>query len=117
MSFSWPEPRRDIFLAQELRICRGHLHCEILDEVLEVIGAGDEIGFAVHLDEYAELGARMNIRSDDALTRDARGLLRGGSDAMLAQDDLGFSEIPVCLHQCALAFHHARAGAVAELFY
>ena len=34
----------------------------------------------------------------------------------LAQNDLGFSQIALGFHQGLLALHHARAGAVAELF-
>ena len=33
-----------------------------------------------------------------------------------AQDHLGFDDIAVAFHQSLLALHHARSGALAELF-
>ena len=57
----------DVLLAEELRIGCSHLHGEVMHQLLKIVGARDEVGFAVHLDEYAQLGAGMNVAADHAL--------------------------------------------------
>src|SRR5579871_6158704 len=59
----------------------------------------------------------MNVASDDALARHARGLFRGRRNPALAQNNLRLRQIALGLVERALAFHHARAGPVAEFFY
>ena len=68
MSLSFVERlRRDVFLADELRIGRGHLHGEVFHQLLEIVGAGHEVGLAVDLDQHAELRAGVNVAADHAL--------------------------------------------------
>ena len=38
-------------------------------ELLEVVGAGDEVGLAVDLDQHADLAAGVDVRADDAFGR------------------------------------------------
>ena len=107
----------DVFLADELRIGGGHLHGQVLHQLLEVVGARHEIRLAVHLHQHAQLRAGVNVAADDALPRGARGFAGGLGDARLAQDDLGFRQIALGFDQGLLALHHARAGPVAELLH
>ena len=66
---------RDVFLADELRVGGGHLHGQILHQLLKVVGARHEIGLAVHFHQHAQLRAGMDVAADDALPRGARGFL------------------------------------------
>ena len=43
--------------------------------------------------------------------------LGGRGDALLAQDDFGFGQIALGFDERLLALHHARSGALAELFH
>src|SRR5439155_23261084 len=52
---------------------------------LERLGAGDEIGLAIHLDEDADLAAGMDVRADETLGRRAAGFLRRRREAALAE--------------------------------
>ena len=105
----------DVLLAEELRIGRRDVHRDIVHQFLEIVGASHEIGLAVDFHHHAELAAGVDVGADQALLGGARGLLAGRRDAALAQDDFGFGEIALGFQQGLLAFHHARAGALAEL--
>ena len=48
----------DVFFADELRIGGRHLHRQILHQFLKIVGAGHEIGFAVHLHQHARAARR-----------------------------------------------------------
>ena len=79
--------------------------------------ARDEVGFAVHLDEDARTSDRRDAVADQPFARRAAGLLRRARQAALAQDGVRLVEVAVGLGQRVLAFHHARAGLVAELLH
>ena len=57
---------------------------------LEIVRAGDEIGFAIHFDQNAEFAIGANGSADEALFGAARFFVAGAGDAFLAQDDFGF---------------------------
>jgi hypothetical protein len=106
MSLPWRARFGDVLAADELRIGRGHLHGQVLHQLLEIVGARHEIGLAVHLDQHAQLRARMNVAADHALLGGARGLLRRRGDARLRSTTLGFRQIALGLDQRLLALHH-----------
>ena len=97
-----------------LRIGRCDLHRHVLDEPLEFLRASDEVGFAVHFDQYAELRASVDVASDDTLVRGASALLLGNRDAPLAQIDFGSGHVAAGLHQGPLALHESGTALVAE---
>ena len=99
----------------KLRIGGGDVHRDIVDQFLEIVGAGDEIALAVDFHHDAELAAVVDVGADQTLLGGARRLLAGRRDATLAQYDFAFGEVALGFHQGALAFHHPRAGALAEL--
>jgi hypothetical protein len=51
----------------------GDLEAEVLNEGFEAIVAADEIGFAINLDEDADFSTDVDVASDDAFSRNARG--------------------------------------------
>ena len=84
-------------------------------EGLEVGFAGDEIGLAVHLDHGGRETIGRLVEDDHALGSDAGGLLVSLGKALLAHELGGGLEVALGFDQGPLAFHHARAGALAEL--
>ena len=65
------------------------MHGDVLEELLEILGAGDEVGLAVDLDEDADFAAGVDVLADRAFVGGAGGFLLGGGHAALAQDDEG----------------------------
>ena len=116
ISFLFERRRRHVFLADELRIGGGDVHRDVAHQFLKIVGAGHEIGLAVDFHQHAQLRAGMDVGTDQALLRGARGLLAGGRDAALAQHDFRFGQVALGFGQSALALHHSGAGALAELF-
>src|ERR1700693_4795989 len=107
----------DVLFADELWVRGRHLHGQILHQILEIVGPGNEVGLAVHLHQHAQLRAGMDITAYDALPCSTRRLLRCRSDSVLTENDFRFRQIALGLDQGFLALHHARAGSVAELFH
>ena len=93
------------------------MHGDIVDQFLEIVGAGHEIGLAVDFHHHAELAAVVDVGADQTLLGGAGGLLAGRRDAALAQNHFGFGHVALGFHQGVLAFHHSRAGALAEVFH
>src|ERR1700674_2088782 len=70
--------RRDVFLPHILRVARGNMHSNVVDQLFEVLGARHKIAFAVDLDQYANLAASVNVVRPRAFTGHSGRLL--GSD-------------------------------------
>ena len=92
----------------------GDLDGEVADELLELVGASDEVGLAVDLDEHADAAARVDVARDEALAGVAARLLGRGGQALLAQQRDGLVEVAVGLGQRVLAVHEAGAGPLAQ---
>ncbi len=82
---------------------------------LEVVVAGDEIGFRVHFDDDAEIG--LDGDADEAVGGDAAALLGRLGEALLAQPIDGRFDVACGFAQRVLAVHHARAGLLAQVFH
>ena len=61
-----------------------------MDKAAKIVGAGDEIGFAVDFDQHADLAAGVDVSVNQAFGGDAARLLGRGREAALAQDFDGF---------------------------
>ena len=87
------------------------------DELLKLGVASDEVRLAIDLDEHAELAVVVDVAANQPLTRLlADALLRLGR-SLLAQDLDGAVHVAVRFFERALAFHHARAGPLAQLLH
>ena len=117
LALFFEQVRGNVLFAEELRIGRRDVHRDVVDHFLEHFGARDEVGLAVDFHHHAKLAAGVNVAADETLPGGARRLLAGRRDAMLAQYDFGLADIALGLDERFLALHHARAGALAELFY
>ncbi|OLE39361.1 MAG: hypothetical protein AUG00_02395 [Candidatus Rokubacteria bacterium 13_1_20CM_2_70_7] len=93
------------------------LHGEVLHQLLESVGAGDEVRFAVHFDQHAELGARMDVGTDLPLPRLPVRALAGVGQPLLSKILRGGLQIAPSLLQRDLAVHDPGAGAVAQLLH
>ena len=75
-----------------------------------------EVGFAIHLDEHADLRAGQDRLCDDAFLGVAVRLFRGAGGAFLAEHiDRGF-EVAIGFGEGALALHQTGVGFLAERF-
>src|SRR6185369_9169181 len=84
--------RRDGLLGDPLDVdvqgCEARdLDREVADELLELVGAGDEVGLAVDLDQHADPAARVDVAGDDAFARVPARLLGGCREPSLAEQD------------------------------
>ena len=57
------------------------LQAQVLDEGAKFVGAGDEVGLAIHLDQHAHLAADVDVAFDQALPGRAVRLLGRGRGA------------------------------------
>ena len=89
---------------------------DVFDETTEIFVFRDEIGFAIHFHQNADLALQMNVRSNDAFLGRTRRLLTRTRDPFGSQNRLCFRKISLCLGQGAFAVHHARVCFFAELF-
>ena len=104
----------DFVLADVARVDRGDVHGDVAEQLLEVFGAGDEVGLAVELEEYADLAAGVDVGADCALVGGARGLLGSRRHAALAQDDEGVFHVALGFLEGLEAVAHGGAGLFAE---
>ena len=98
-----------------VRAQRDDLDGQVLDELLELLVAGDEVGLAVDLDERAEPAARVDVAADQALAGVAAGLLgrlrRRRARAAGRSPSRGRRRISV---EGLLAIHEPGAGPLAQ---
>ena len=104
----------DVLAANVARVGSGDVHGDVAEQLLEVRGAGDEVGLAVELDEDADLSAGVDVGSDRALVGGARGLLGSRCHAALAEDDERLLHVALGLLQRLQAVAHGGAGLFAE---
>ena len=89
---------------------------QLLGELLELRGLGNEVGLAVELDHHA-FGRAHETGEDDALRGDLAGALGRGREALLTQVPDRALEVAAGRVQRRLAIHHAGAGLLAQLFH
>src|SRR5207253_10241591 len=82
----------------------------------EVLVTCDEVCFAVHFDEHANLAA-MQIALHGAFLCFTLSALRSFRCTLRAQCINGLFHIAIGLLERLLTLHHPRAGPLAELFY
>src|SRR5882672_288374 len=107
--------RRQVLDPNGERARRGDVHGDVLGERLEVLGAGHEVGLAIHLDQDADRAVEMDVGPDPPLRRLAPGPLVGLGRALLAQDVDAFLQVAAGLFERLLAIHHAGTRAGAQL--
>ena len=105
---------RDLIAADVTRVDGGDVHGDVLEELLEVLGAGDEVGLAVELKQDADLAAGVDVGPHCALVGGARGLLGGRGHATLAEDDERLLHVTLGLLESLEAVAHGCAGLLAE---
>ena len=113
--------RGDVLGADVQGLGPGHLEGQLACQPFEVVGLGDEVGFAVDLDEDADLGGHaadgVDVCLDHALVGGAAGLVLGRGRTRLAEAVLGALEVAVAVDQRPLAVHHPGPGRLPELHH
>ena len=61
------------------------MHGNIFDKILEGLILGNEIGFAVHFHQHANLAAGMNIGTNGAFGRNTTGFFGSSGKALRSQ--------------------------------
>lgn len=84
-------------------------------EILEVVGVGNEVGFAVDFHQRAGAAAGRHVRHNSAFRRDTASLLGSLRKSLFAQPVNGLVHVAVGFDKRLLAVHHARVGTLAEL--
>jgi hypothetical protein len=90
-----------------------NLHCDVFHQLLKLLIARDEVGFAIHFKQDANSAAGVDVRGDESLTCISASLLRGGGKASLTKCQDRLLNIAATLFECALAIHHSCARALA----
>jgi hypothetical protein len=90
-----------------------NLQCDVFHQLLKLLIARDEVGFAIHFKQDANSAAGVDVRGDESLTCISTSLLRGGGKASLTKCQNGLLNIATTLFECALAVHHSSARALA----
>ena len=90
---------------------------DVLDELLEQLALGAEVGLAVDLDDGGDAALGADAGIGHALGRDAAGLLRGLGKALLTQPVDCLVHIAVGGLERLLAVHHADVGHLTERFH
>ena len=65
----------------------------VLDQLLEGVGAGHEVGLAVHSTQHANLAAHVDVARHRALGGDRLDFLAAAGQALLAQQLFGLGEV------------------------
>ncbi len=99
-------------LADRVDTLGGHEGREGVGLGLELIGAGDEVGLALQLDDRGDVA--VDDEADDALRGLAVLALGAGGQALLTQPGLRGFDIATVLLEGLLAVHHPGAGRLAQ---
>src|SRR2546430_3801259 len=97
------------------RVRRRDVHGQVAGQCLEVLGAGHEVRFAIELDQHTDLAVVMQVGADQPFGRFASRALVGLGRAFLAQQVDRLLHVAARLLERALAVHHPRTGAGAQL--
>src|SRR5579875_1049767 len=110
--FGW-----EVLAPNAARIGRRDLHREFTQQSLKFRRFGNEVGFAVELEQHAELAAGMDVRADRAFRGDPAGALRCRGDTLLTKPYDCLFQVAIGLGQRLLAVHYTGAGLVAQFPY
>src|SRR6185312_11818239 len=99
------------------RLCGRHLKSKIVDERFEFLIPGDEIGFAVDLDQYPDLAAHMNVGMDQPLVGFAPGFLGRRREAFLPEIVDGLSDVVSVFIERLLTIQNAGPCFFTKLFH
>ncbi len=105
----------DILEREAERVHRRDLHGDVAGELLEGIGAGDEVGLALELDEGADAALAVDVGLDDAFAGLAIRALGRAGHALLTDQLAGGVEVAAGLFEGAFGVHDAGAGLFTEL--
>src|SRR5690606_31693817 len=92
-----------------------HMLGDSADELLEIVGAGNEVRLAVQLHKDAQLAVVVDVAAHEPLRSSATGAALGLGDSLLAKVLDSLLHVAAVGLEGLLAVHHSGAGATAEL--
>ena len=116
VAFAGDEVGRDLLTSHIKRMRSRNVESDVFDEIAEDFVFGNEVGFAIDFDEDADFAGEVDVGSNGAFLRFARGLLACAGDAFLAEKILGGGEIATGFGEGFFTIHHPRVGFFAEFF-
>ena len=109
--------RRNFFPPHITRIERRDVHRQIVAQLLEIVGAGHEIGFAIHFHHHADFSAGVNVVADQSFAGFALRLLLRRGLALAPQNIDGALDVAFGFHQRVAAIVKTGARAFAQVLY
>src|SRR5687768_1501000 len=106
-----------LVLVHRNRSRRRNMLGDVLHQLLEVIGARDEVRLAVDLHHDADFAVVVDVAADDALAGLLAGALLRLGDSLGAEILDGLLHVPRVLLEGFLRFHHPGAGSLAQGLY
>lgn len=91
------------------------VHAEVFGELFEFVVFGNEVGFAIEFDHYADAATHMDVGLNGAFGGLAVGFFSGGGHAFLFENGEGFFVVAVGFDECFFAFDEANAGLLAQV--
>src|SRR4051812_39557993 len=107
----------DVFATNVFRVGGRDVHGDVVQQFLEVFGAGDEIALAVQLKQHADFASGMDVAGDRSLIGAARGLLARRGNTFLTQDDYRLLDVTIGFGERVLAVPKWSAGFIAQLLH
>ena len=105
----------NVFRLDVARVGGGDVHRYLVSERKEFVGARDEVGLAVQLEEDGELRVAVDVGEHTSLGGGALGLLSGLRKSLLAEVVAGSLHVAVAFDERLFAVHHSDRGAGAKL--
>src|ERR1700722_5839943 len=91
------------------------VHGDVLEQLLEILRAGDEIALAIDFNQHTDLAPGMNVGANGPFAGTPRSLLGCRCHSPLAQDHNRLFQIALGFLERVAAIHHRRAGLFPEL--
>src|SRR3954470_10686996 len=108
--------RRDILTADVLRIGCCDVHRDVVQQLFEIVSAGNEVALAIELEQHSDLAASMDIARHRPFICASRSFLASRGYPLLAQNNHRLLDVAVRLGKSILAVANGGAGLVAQLF-
>ncbi len=109
--------RGDFVALHEPGLGGGDVHGQVVGQLLELIGAGHEVGLAVDLHQHPDLAPGVDVAGDGAFVGGAPGLALRGGHPFLPQPGHGLPHVAAALGQRLLAVHPTGSRLLAQLLH
>ena len=106
----------ELFATNDKGIATTNVDRQIMAEIAEAFGLGDEVGFAVDFDQDSRFTVVVKIRADVAFGNFATAALSGFGEAFDLEQFRRFFDVAIAFDEGFFAIHHADACRFAKFF-